>query len=174
MVNAAGRGPLADLPGPPPRLVRALNRLTAPRSAPTSVQRVHRWLYDHSDGRVGHSMIGTPTLLLRTTGRRTGRRRCSALAYVCDGDRLIVAASNADAVDRSPAWLHNVLADPSVEVQVGRHHIAGQAAVIPPADPDYQRLWQSMNATNNGRYDAYQAKTSRPIPLVAVTPASIR
>jgi deazaflavin-dependent oxidoreductase (nitroreductase family) len=118
-------------------------------------------------------MIGAPTLLLRTTGRRTGRRRCSALCYARDGDRFVVAASN-DGADRPPAWFHNILADPSVEVQVGRRHIVGRAAVVESADPDYQRLWELMNQTNNGRYDSYQAKTSRPIPLVAVTPASTR
>jgi hypothetical protein len=31
-------------------------------------------------------------------------------------------------------------------------------------------LWEAMNRTNNRRYDTYQSKTSRPIPLVSIMP----
>ena len=34
---------------------------------------------------------------------------------------------------------------------------------------DYARLWQAVNAVNGHRYDAYQAKTSRPIAMVVLT-----
>jgi len=169
MARAIRHPSLGELPGSPPRLARTLNRLTTPRSAPASVLRAHRWLYGHSGGRVGHGMIGAPTLLLRTTGRRTGRRRCSALCYARDGERFVVAASN-EGADRLPAWFHNLAAYPEVELQVGRRRLSGCAAVIESSHPDYRRLWKAMNATNHGRYDWYQAQTSRPIALVAVTP----
>jgi hypothetical protein len=31
-------------------------------------------------------------------------------------------------------------------------------------------LWRAVNEVNRGRYDRYQAKTSRPIPLVRLMP----
>ena len=34
---------------------------------------------------------------------------------------------------------------------------------------DYARLWRIVNDNNAGRYDGYQALTSRPIPVVALT-----
>ena len=34
--------------------------------------RVHEKLYKATDGRIGHRLLGVPTLLLRTTGRRSG------------------------------------------------------------------------------------------------------
>jgi deazaflavin-dependent oxidoreductase (nitroreductase family) len=114
-------------------------------------------------------MIGAPTLLLRTIGRRTGRARCSALCYARDGDRFVVAASN-EGADRPPAWLHNLVAQPSVELQVGRRHLSGHAEVIESSHPDHPVLWAAMNASNHGRYDWYQSQTLRPIALVAVTP----
>lgn len=160
---------LAELPPDPPRIARAMNRLTFPRTAPHQVLRVHRWLYEHSDGRVGHGMIGAPTLLLRTKGRQTGQQRCAALNYVPDGDSVIVGASNAGA-GSAPAWLHNLRSDPVVEIQIGRQHLWARAAVLEPSHPDYPRLWELMNGTNHGRYDWWQAHTSRPIPLVAITP----
>jgi deazaflavin-dependent oxidoreductase (nitroreductase family) len=134
------------------------------------VLRVHEQLYIRSDGRLGHGMIGVPTLLLRTTGRRSGATRTNALVYARDGERYLVVASNGGS-DRNPAWLHNLKANPSVEIQVGRERRAGTAAVIEPADPSYEEMWAIVNANNHDRYSAYQSKTSRPIPVVAITPS---
>ena len=154
---------------PPPLIPRLLNKLTSPRSAPPPVLRLHQWIYVRSDGRIGPGMIGAWTLLLHTIGRRTGQRRTTALVFARDGDRIILAASN-DGKDQSPAWFLNLSANPKVELQIGRQHYAGTAATIEPSDPGYQRLWEAMNRTNNRRYDTYQSKTSRPIPLVSITP----
>src|SRR5882757_7118308 len=81
---------------------------------------VHQWLYEHTDGRVGAKIGKLPTLLLRSKGARTGQTRVAALVYGEDGDgRYVVVGSNGGA-DRSPGWVHNVKADPHVEVQIGR------------------------------------------------------
>jgi hypothetical protein len=37
-------------------------------------------------------------------------------------------------------------------------------------DPDYARLWEIVNKNNSNRYIEYQEKTSRPIPVVVLTP----
>jgi deazaflavin-dependent oxidoreductase (nitroreductase family) len=130
---------------------------------------VHERIYIRTDGRVGHGMIGVPTLLLRTTGRRSGAIRTNGLVYARDGERYVVVPSNGGA-DRPPAWLHNLKANPAVEIQVGRERRSGAAEVIEPSDPSYERLWALVNANNKDRYTAYQRKTSRPIPVVAITP----
>jgi F420H(2)-dependent quinone reductase len=132
--------------------------------------RVHEKLYKGTDGRLGHKMIGVPTLLLRTTGRRSGQTRTNGLVYALDGGDYLVVPSNGGA-DKPPAWLHNLKADPAVELQVGRKRRKGTARVIEPRDPDYERLWKIVNENNRDRYYAYQEQTSRPIPVVAVTPA---
>jgi deazaflavin-dependent oxidoreductase (nitroreductase family) len=132
--------------------------------------RVHQAIYDLSDGRVGHHMLGVPCLLLRTTGRRTGKSRTSALVYARDGAGYVVVASLGGS-DHPPAWLHNVRADPHVGVQVGRERFPAVATVVELGEEDYARLWKAVNDVNRGRYDGYQAKTSRPIPLVRLTPA---
>jgi F420H(2)-dependent quinone reductase len=133
------------------------------------VLRVHEQLYKRSDGRVGHRMLGVPTLLLRTTGRRSGATRTNGLVYARDGDDYLVVASNGGA-ERAPAWLHNLRANPDVEIQVGREREKGTARVVEPSDPGYERLWKIVNENNRDRYSAYQEKTSRPIPVVALTP----
>ena len=88
-------------------------------SLTSQVLRVHERIYKATDGRLGHNMIGVPTLLLRTTGRRSGATRTNGLVYARDGDDYLVVASNGGA-DAAPGWLHNVRANPDVEVQVGR------------------------------------------------------
>ena len=97
--------------------------------------RIHQTIYEATRGTVGHRLIGVATLLLTSTGRRTGRPRVAALVYAKDDDgSLIVTASNGGA-DRSPGWLYNVKADGSVEVQIGRRRFGGGAEVPTPRGP---------------------------------------
>jgi deazaflavin-dependent oxidoreductase (nitroreductase family) len=133
------------------------------------VLEVHQLLYERSDGRVGHHLLGTPTLLLRTTGRRSGATRTNALVYLADDRKYIVVASKGGD-DRPPAWLLNLTAEPKVEVQLGRERRQASARVLEKDEPDYERLWRLVNENNGGRYDRYQARTARPIPLVILTP----
>lgn len=114
-------------------------------------------------------MIGVPTLLLRTTGRRTGVERTNALVYAKDGEDYVVVASNGGE-DRSPGWFFNVREEPEVEIQVAQRKMAGTARVLAPGDQDYERLWRLVNEHNHDRYDVYQSKTARPIPLVVLSP----
>ena len=97
--------------------------------------RLHQSLYVRSDGRVGHGMlVVVPSLLLRTTGRRTGTRRTTALAYARDGDNYVVVASNR-ATQQSPSRYLNVHANPEVELQVGRARLPGIARPYTRASP---------------------------------------
>jgi deazaflavin-dependent oxidoreductase (nitroreductase family) len=138
-------------------------------SVTSQVLRVHEKLYVASDGRVGHKMIGVPTLLLRTTGRRSGQTRTNGLVYARDGQDYLVVASNGGA-EKAPAWLHNLRAKPEVEIQIGRDRQPATARVVERSDPDYDRVWKIVNENNKDRYSAYQERTERPIPVVAITP----
>lgn len=131
--------------------------------------RVHQAVYEATDGRIGHRMLGVPCLLLRTTGRRTGRSRTSSLVYARDGEDYLVVPS-VGGRDRGPGWLHNVRGRPEVGVQVGRRRFPARATVVERADPEFDRLWQLVNDNNRGRYERYQARTSRPIPVVRLRP----
>jgi F420H(2)-dependent quinone reductase len=133
--------------------------------------KVHQAIYEATGGFIGHRMIGVPTLLLRTTGRKTGVGRTAALVYTIDGDRYIVVGSNGGG-DRSPGWFFNAKANPDVELQTGRRHVKAMAELITKGHPDYDRLWKLVNARTGGRYDRYQRKTSRALPLLALTPAA--
>lgn len=131
----------------------------------------HRWAYEVTGGRIGHRIGGgVRAALLTTTGRKTGRSRTVPLVYARDGADYVFVASN-NGRDRPPAWLLNATAKPEVQLQVGSAHLLGTARVVPPDDPGYPRLWQLVNAGNHGRYQRYQARTSRKIAVLLVTPA---
>jgi F420H(2)-dependent quinone reductase len=115
----------------------------------------------------GRSMGDRPLLLLTTVGRRTGRRRTTPMMYVPDGDRDLVIASNAGATT-DPDWYRNLVADPSVTVELpGR---AFPAAATPLTGDDYDRTWADIQE----RYPFFaehQRKAGRRIPVVALTRA---
>jgi len=133
--------------------------------------KVHQFIYDRSGGRIGHRLIGAgiKSLLLRTVGAKTGQPRTNALTYVRDGDSYVVVASMGGA-PRSPGWYHNLRANPEVEIQVGRRRMPARARVVLPGDPDRERLWKLADDNNSHRYRNYQRLTSRPIPVVLLTP----
>jgi deazaflavin-dependent oxidoreductase (nitroreductase family) len=128
---------------------------------------LHQFLYEKTDGRIGASLGGRPMLLLRTVGRKTGAARTSALLYVPDGDDRVVIASKGGAPNH-PGWYHNLVAQPDVEIQVGRERIPVRARV---AEGDERaRLWAKADEVNKGQYAAYQSRTDRTIPVVVLTP----
>ena len=131
---------------------------------------IHSAIYQKSGGRIGHRIPGMPpSLLLHTVGAKTGKPRTSTLTYARDGDSYLIVASMGGA-PRSPAWYHNLKAHPDVEINVGTHRFAVTARPVLPGDTDYDRLWGIVNANNANRYQAYQRRTSRPIPLIVLTP----
>lgn len=134
-----------------------------------SVLRVHDAVYRNTNGWIGHRTLGIPSLLLHTVGAKTGTARTASLTYARDGgDYLIVASKGGD--PKAPGWYHNLKADPNVEINVGPKRFGVTAKPVLPDDPDYARLWQIVNKNNSDRYTAYQKKTTRPIPVVVLTP----
>ena len=100
---------------------------------------------------------------------KTGAARVNALSYAKDGDDYLVVASKGGD-PKAPGWYHNLKANPRVEINVGPKRFAVTADPVLPDDPDYARLWQIVNKNNGNRYTAYQAKTTRPIPVIRLTP----
>jgi deazaflavin-dependent oxidoreductase (nitroreductase family) len=101
-----------------------------------------------------------------TTGRRTGKRRTRPLAYVRDGERFVLCASNGGS-PHHPGWYHNLCATGRAEIQVGPERLAVRARTADPAERSqlFPRLMQMYEG-----YAGYEHKTSRQIPLVLLTP----
>jgi F420H(2)-dependent quinone reductase len=134
------------------------------------VLRVHDTVYQKTNGWIGHRILGVPNLLLHTVGAKTGKARTNTLTYARDGDDYLIVASKSGG-PKAPGWFHNLKANPSVEINVGPKRFRASASPVLPDDPDYTRLWKLVNDNNSQRYEAYQEKTSRPIPVVVLKPA---
>jgi deazaflavin-dependent oxidoreductase (nitroreductase family) len=88
---------------------------------------LHVTLYRLTNGRIGGRFVaGSPILLLTTTGRRTGKRRTRPLAYVRDGERYVLCASNGGSPTH-PGWYYNLAATGWAEIQIGAEHLAVSA-----------------------------------------------
>ncbi|MEV0465806.1 nitroreductase/quinone reductase family protein [Nocardia tengchongensis] len=129
---------------------------------------MHRRLLDVTAGRLGTRFKNMPTLTLTTTGRRTGRQHTVVLTVpVVDGPRyLIVASRGGDTI--SPAWFHNLSADPSVEVSFQHGPSQPMTARVLPAT-EREARWPQVVQAYPG-YADYQKRTTRVIPLVELAP----
>jgi len=130
--------------------------------SPTGWVAEHIRRYVESDGAQGHLDQGSPTLLLTTRGRRSGKLRRTALIYGQDGDRYFVVASNGGA-PKHPAWYLNLVEHPDVTVQVGPDRFAARARTA--SAEEKPPLWEQMTGIFP-LYSQYQAKAGREIPLV--------
>jgi deazaflavin-dependent oxidoreductase (nitroreductase family) len=130
---------------------------------------LHDKIYQATNGRIGHTIPGgPPNLILHTIGAKTGQQRANTLSYARDGDvYLVVASKGGD--PKAPGWYHNLKANPNVEINVGPKRFGVTATPVLPDDPDYPRLWQIVNKNNANRYENYQKRTTRPIPVVRLT-----
>ncbi|HEY7630585.1 MAG TPA: nitroreductase family deazaflavin-dependent oxidoreductase [Thermoleophilaceae bacterium] len=122
--------------------------------------------YRETDGEQGHDWEGTQTLILNTTGRRSGEPRPQALIYGRHGDDYLVVASKGGA-PKHPAWYLNLEANPDVEIQVWGDKLKVHARTATPEEK--AELWPIMTKEWPS-YDEYQTKTDRDIPLVILEP----
>ena len=132
--------------------------------SPTDWVNEHTRQYVESGGADGHDWNGVPTLLLTTTGRKSGFRRRTALIYGVDDAAYVVVASMGGAPDH-PAWFRNLQVNPNVDLQVGADVFAARARVTTGDERD--RLWQAL-AQIWPAYDEYATKTDRQIPVVVL------
>ena len=136
-----------------------------------------KWMIDHanqyvsSGGKEGHmykvtppgySEMTVPSLLLTTTGRKSGEKFTFPLFYGETGNSYIIVASKGGAPEH-PGWYRNLLAHPEVEVQVGTKKLKAKARTA--TGEERARLWKKVVAAGPFFSD-YQKKTTREIPVV--------
>jgi deazaflavin-dependent oxidoreductase (nitroreductase family) len=122
--------------------------------------------FRENHGRVGGPFEGAPLLILHTVGAKSGQPRTNIMMYLRDGDRYLIFASNAGA-DSHPAWYHNVSANPDVRIEVGDDTFDAVATDLEVAERDEKYAEQARRYPGFGEYEE---KTSRTIPVVALTP----
>ena len=124
---------------------------------------------DGADGYLWDASLGggkgmVPTLLLTTTGRKSGNPLTLPLIFGRSGQSYVVVASKGGAPTH-PAWYLNLEANPKVRVQVKADKFAAQAHTANAQER--AALWPKM-VEIYGPYTDYQKKTDRQIPLVVL------
>jgi deazaflavin-dependent oxidoreductase (nitroreductase family) len=126
----------------------------------------HIRAYRETGGEVGYIWNGVPTLLLTSTGRRTGQNRTSALIFARDADDYLVVASMGGAPSH-PMWYLNLQANPEATIQVKAETLGVVAHTASAAEKP--RLWKIVTDVWPN-YDVYQTRTDRDIPVVVLSP----
>jgi len=116
-------------------------------------------------GKVGGRFAGAPMILVHHFGAKSGAERVSPMVYFPDGDRMLIVASAAGA-PKNPDWYHNLKANPRVDVEVGTETFPVVVEELPPAERDEK--WAEITSAAPG-FAEYQEKTSRVIPVLALT-----
>ena len=117
----------------------------------------------------GRLSMGPPgqTVLVTTRGARTGKERKTSLAFLWQGDEMIIVASKGGS-PAHPAWYHNMKADPRVVVQHrgGIEERIAREAVGAERDALFERMAGSF-----ANFAAYQARAAnRRIPVMLLAP----
>ncbi|MFI9556899.1 nitroreductase/quinone reductase family protein [Nonomuraea endophytica] len=116
-------------------------------------------------GRVGGPFEGARLLLLTTTGARSGEQHTVPLGYLHDGGEQVLVIGSANGADRHPAWFHNLVAEPTVNVEDGIFTYEARATVLEGAERE--AAWARAVEADPG-WAEYQARTSRVIPVIAL------
>jgi deazaflavin-dependent oxidoreductase (nitroreductase family) len=142
----------------------------------TKAPKLPSWIQDHmaryiatdgADGYLWDASLGggkgmIATLLLTTTGRKSGKALTLPLIFGQSGAEYVVVASKGGA-PAHPAWYLNLQANPEVKVQIKGDKFAARARTANPQER--AALWAKMVAIY-GPYADYQMKTDREIPIV--------
>jgi deazaflavin-dependent oxidoreductase (nitroreductase family) len=118
-----------------------------------------------NQGKVSGYFDGANMLLLHTTGAKSGQPRINPLVYVTDRDRIVIIASKGGA-DANPDWYYNLLANPTVTVEVGTEQFEARATPV-TEEPERSRLYGKMVEHRHG-FAEYEQKTGRKIPAVVL------
>ena len=143
-----------------------------------------QWMVDHAnrylasggtDGHMYHMVrpgvpdMTVPSLLLTTTGRKSGEKYIFPLFYGRAGDGYFVIASKGGAPEH-PGWYRNILGDNAVEVQVGTRKTKAHARTA--AGEERARLWDEA-VRIWPPFAEYQVKAAnREIPVVVLDPVA--
>ena len=134
----------------------------------------HRNLY-RDDPEAGHMWDSTfaggpgklPTLLLTTTGKKSGKESVMPLLYgKVDGGYAIVASKGG--APKHPGWYHNLKAQATVTVQVASDVFEASTRTADGAERE--AIWAQMSEMYPP-FNDYQAKTDRTIPVIVLEPA---
>ena len=129
--------------------------------------RLQRAIFRLTRGRVNVTDILVPSLMLWTTGARTGQRRETPLMCVPQPDGAFLVAGSNWAQPRHPAWTANLLAHPEAEARYRGRDLRVRARPLDGAEKE--RAWPQFEALMPG-YRQYETKSGRSVRIFRLEP----
>ena len=127
------------------------------RVAPKVIPRLDRAVHRLTRGRVSLSQAVVPSLVLHSTGAKSGLRRETPLACLPEDDGWYVVGSNFGQASH-PAWTANLLASPDAAVTIRGKRIAVRARLLD--DGEKASVWPRLIAVWPN-YDRYVERSGR-------------
>jgi len=126
-------------------------------------------LYESSGGTKGLTLRNTdyPIIIVTNRGWKTGAIRKTPLMRVVDEKNYILVASYGGSRDH-PLWYHNLKADPNVEIR-DKTEVHKMRVREVEESKERKRLWDIAKEAFP-RYQKYQEKTDRVIPVFLAEP----
>ena len=129
-------------------------------------ERAIGWL---TRGKVQLSALLVPSLVLHTTGAKSGAPRDTALMYTPDGHGRAIVAGTSFAQQRHPAWTYNLLAHPDAAITVRGKRMPVRASRI--ADEECDAAWARIESQWPG-YRGYERESGRVVRLFRLQPVA--
>jgi deazaflavin-dependent oxidoreductase (nitroreductase family) len=108
--------------------------------------------------------FGKGLVLLHHRGARTGTERVSPVAGIPDGEGAWLVAASKGGAPENPAWFHNLLAHPDVEIETPDDGtVPVRATQLTGAERD--AAWARFTARSEG-FRSYEQRTARTIPVL--------
>ena len=120
-----------------------------------------------SGGIVGGPFAGAPMILVTHKGAKSGKEYTTPLVHSKHGEDHVVIASMGGA-PADPQWYRNMVANPSVVVEVGTEKFTANVREATGAERDSLYRAQAALMSN---FDDYAAATTRTIPVLVLTRA---
>ena len=124
-------------------------------------EKAHMW----DAGHIGWLGV-LPTLLLTTTGRKTGKPRALPLIYGNVSESYAIIASKGG-MPNHPIWFRNLEANPNCDLMVGAKAVTARARIV--TGEERETVWKMM-AEVYPPYLEYQERTEREIPVIVLDP----
>jgi len=135
--------------------------------SPSDWARQQAEAYEASDGQQAADIQGLPVVVVTSVGAKSGKLRKTPLMRV-EHDGQYLAVGSLGGAPRNPVWVHNLRANPLVELQDGadKHDYT----VRELSGPEREQWWaRAVEAFPN--YATYQKKTDRLIPVFLLSRA---
>jgi deazaflavin-dependent oxidoreductase (nitroreductase family) len=130
------------------------------------VTRLNVKIWRLSGGRLLGQFDTAPMCVLHHRGRKSGEPRETPLVYLADGEDVVIVGSMGGS-PKMPAWVHNLRADPAVEVELRGSRRKVRASEVD--GPERERLWLRLLEVWPAWAD-YQRKTDRTFPVFRLSP----